>query len=174
MTCIAESAKKVEGRCSRQNAAPQQEEQHSQSGKVVAGRRGRGGDCLNSVEYRVRRKKPQLTKEMKEARIAFAQARYPPGFWKRVVASDEKTITLGGEVRGEWVKEGEEPSPRRIHKFEPGVKVWAGSSWEGKTALYFLPKSLKAGSTRPHQREARARHPPSVPLSEEAPCLAPR
>ena len=25
----------------------------------------------------------------------------------------------------------------------PSVKVWAGSSWEGKTSLYFLPKSLK-------------------------------
>jgi transposase len=93
--------------------------------------------------YRVRRKKPQLTKKMKEERIAFAQARYPPGFWKRVVASDEKCITLGGEVRGEWVKEGEKASPRPTHKFEPGVKFRAGSSWEGKTPLYFLPKSLK-------------------------------
>ena len=52
-------------------------------------------------------------------------------------------VTLGGEARGEWVKEGEEASFRPSHKFAPSVKMWAGSSWEGKTPLYFLPKSLK-------------------------------
>ena len=95
------------------------------------------------LTYRVRKKKPRLTEEMKGARLAFAQTAYPPGFWKRVVATDEKCFTLGGEVRAEWVKKGEEPSPRPGRKFQPGVKVWAGSSWEGKTPIYFLPKSLK-------------------------------
>ena len=41
------------------------------------------------------------------------------------------------------MKEGEEASFRPSHKFAPSVKMWAGSSWEGKTPLYFLPKSLK-------------------------------
>jgi transposase len=95
------------------------------------------------LKYRVRRKKPLLNEQMKGSRLAFAQVAYPPGFWKRVVATDEKSITLEGEVRGEWVKEGEEASPRPTHKFAPSVKVWAGSSWEGKTPIYFLPKSLK-------------------------------
>jgi transposase len=95
------------------------------------------------LQHRVRRKKPQLTEEMKGSRLAFAQGAYPPGFWKRVVATDEKSITLEGEVRGEWVKEEEEASSRPTHKFSPSVKVWAGSSWEGKTPIYFLPKRLK-------------------------------
>ena len=61
---------------------------------------------------------------------------------KRVVATDEKVMTLGGGVRGMWVKKGERPPPRLRTKFGPSIKFWAGSSWEGKTPLYFLPKHM--------------------------------
>lgn len=97
------------------------------------------------LRWRVKKKKPQLTEGDEEARLAFAQSPRPQGFWRRVVATDEKCIQLGGEVRGEWVGEGEEASTRAVKKFQPGVKVWAGSSWEGKTPIYFLPKSMKGG-----------------------------
>ena len=46
-------------------------------------------------------------------------------------------------MRGEWVKKGEEASPRGRSKFELGVKAWAGCSWEGKTRIHFIPKSMK-------------------------------
>jgi len=60
-----------------------------------------------------------------------------------VVASDEKTFSLDADVRGQWVEEGEEPRPRETRKWPGGLKVWAGTSWEGKTELHFLPKSMK-------------------------------
>lgn len=93
--------------------------------------------------YRVRPKKPRLNKRDFVTRLDFANRAYPRGYWKRVVASDEHGITLDMDVRGEWVKEGESPSTRPTSKFRPGVKMWAGSSWEGKTPLYFIPKSMK-------------------------------
>ena len=93
--------------------------------------------------YGVRKKKPRLLPANKVSRLAFARTPHQPGFWKRVVASDEQVITLDEEVRGEWVKKGEQPHCRKGSKFRPGVKVWAGSSWEGKTPLYFLSKSIK-------------------------------
>jgi transposase len=93
--------------------------------------------------YGVRRRQPRLVPANKVERLAFAQTSYPRGFWKRVVASDEKVIELDKEVRGEWVKKGEQPRARKGSKFRPGVKFWAASSLEGKTPLYFLPKSMK-------------------------------
>jgi len=41
------------------------------------------------------------------------------------------------------VEEGEEPRPRETKKWPGGLKVWAGTSWEGRTRLHFLPKSMK-------------------------------
>lgn len=92
--------------------------------------------------YRVKKPQPGLQPKDFETRLAFASAPRPRNFWKRVVASDEASITLGWDVRGEWVRKGERPSPRQRRRFMPSVKVWGGSSWEGKTPLYFLPKSM--------------------------------
>lgn len=95
------------------------------------------------LHFRVRPKKPMLTRAHREQRLHFARTRRPRGFWKRVVASDEKTFSLDADVRGQWVEEGEEPRPRETRKWPGGLKVWAGTSWEGKTELHFLPKSMK-------------------------------
>jgi hypothetical protein len=95
------------------------------------------------LKFRVRPKKPMLTRSHYEQRLHFALKPRPRGYWRRVLASDEKTFSLFVDVRGEWVEEGEEPRPRETHKWPGGLKVWAGTSWEGKTRLHFLPKSMK-------------------------------
>lgn len=95
------------------------------------------------LRYRVRPKKPLLTPAHMKARLDFANVARQRGFWKRVVASDEKTFSVLSNVRGQWCDEGEEPHPRETQKWPGGLKVWAGTSWEGKTQLHFLPKSMK-------------------------------
>jgi len=95
------------------------------------------------LRYRIRPKKPKLTPEHKESRLHFAQAARQRGFWKRVVASDEKTFSILEDVRGQWCEEGEQPVPRETMKWPGGLKVWGGTSWEGKTHLHFLSKSMK-------------------------------
>ena len=86
------------------------------------------------LRWRVKRKKPRLTEGDAEARLAFGQSPRKRGFWKRVVATDEKCIQLGGDVRGEWVEECEDASTRAVNKFQPGVKVWAGSTGRARLA----------------------------------------
>jgi len=95
------------------------------------------------LRFRVRPKKPMLTRSHYQQRLRFALKHRPRDYWKRVLASDEKTFSLFADVRGEWVDEGEEPRPRESHKWPGGLKVWGGTSWEGKTRLHFLPKSMK-------------------------------
>ena len=93
--------------------------------------------------YAIRRKKPLLTQSDRENRLAFALRSRPRGYWKRVVATDEAYFSLDMEQRGVWKKKGEETLPRTTTKFTPTVKVWGGTSWNGKTPLHVLPKSMK-------------------------------
>jgi transposase len=95
------------------------------------------------LRFRVRPVKPLLTPSHMRERLRFALTPRPRGFWRRVVASDEKTFSLFTDVRGQWVEEGEEPRPRETRKWPGGLRVWAGSSWEGKTRLHFVPASMK-------------------------------
>lgn len=92
--------------------------------------------------YRVRRQKPQLTPRHEVARLGFARKQRSRSYWKRVVAVDEKTFTLYSDTRGVWVRVGEQVPARETTKWPGGWKVWAGTSWEGKTRLHFLPRSL--------------------------------
>jgi transposase len=91
---------------------------------------------------RVRPRKPRITTANRQARLAFANVARPRVYWKRVVAVDEKTVSLYSDTRQEWVEEGEEPRPRETVKWPGGLKVWAGTSWEGKTKLHFIPRSM--------------------------------
>ena len=43
--------------------------------------------------------------------------------------------------------------PRETTKWPGGLKVWAGSSWKGKTRLHFLPRSLKGRDYEAFLRE---------------------
>lgn len=95
------------------------------------------------LRYRVRPKKPLLTPRHRKLRLAFASERRSRNYWKRVVAVDEKTVSLYADTRGVWIREGEEVPPRETKKWPGGWKVWAGGSWEGKTRLHFLPRSFK-------------------------------
>lgn len=95
------------------------------------------------LRSRVRPVKPMLTRLNRDNRLSFANTARPRDFWKRVVAVDEKTIPLYSDTRREWVEEGEAPSPRETVKWPGGIKVWAGSSWEGKTNLHVIPPGLK-------------------------------
>ena len=96
------------------------------------------------VRYRVRPKKPRLTKEKEKARLKFARQRRGKEYWKSVFASDEHSIQLHSSPRGEWVKAGEVPSPRGTEKFEKSVKVWGGSCWNGLSPIYFISKSMSS------------------------------
>lgn len=97
----------------------------------------------DNLVYRVRPLKPLLTPTVKEDRLTFALVARSRNYWHRVVASDEKTFSVLTQVRGEWVDKGKEPSPRLTRKWPGGVKVWCGTSWNGKTRMHVLPKSMK-------------------------------
>jgi transposase len=94
------------------------------------------------LRSRVRPRKPRLTTANRQVRLAFAYVARPRNYWERVVAVDEKTIPLYSDTRQEWVEEGEEPSPRETVKWPGGLKVWAGTSWKGKTKLHFIPRNM--------------------------------
>lgn len=105
------------------------------------------------LQYRVRRRQPELTRRHQEQRLAFARKHHNRSYWKRVVAVDEKTFSLYSDIRGVWVREGEEPPTMETTKWPGGWKVWAGSSWNGKTRLHFLPRSLKGADYETFLRE---------------------
>ena len=90
----------------------------------------------------MKRKKPRLTEKNKKERLVFGRQHRPSHFCKSVFASDEKSILINTETRGEWVEKGEEASQRGTEKFEMSVKVWAGCGWEGKSKIYFIPKKM--------------------------------
>jgi transposase len=92
--------------------------------------------------YRVRPKKSKLTPRHRDSRLAFALKQRERDFWKQVVAVDETSMELYSEVRGIWLDEGEEVPPRETVKWPARLKVWAGTSWNGKTRLHFIPKIM--------------------------------
>jgi transposase len=95
------------------------------------------------LRSRVRPKRPLHTRANRSDRLAFANKSRRRDYWKKVVAIDEKTVPLYSDTRTEWVEEGEEPSPRETIKWPGGLKVWAGTSWKGKSRLHFIPTSFK-------------------------------
>jgi len=55
------------------------------------------------MRSRVKPKRPRLTNLNREQRLAFANQARERGYWKRVVAVDEKTVPLFSDMRIEWV-----------------------------------------------------------------------
>jgi hypothetical protein len=96
------------------------------------------------LQHRMRTKKPDLRPYHKAARVAFAQARRPNNFWRKVFWSDEKTFGLRYDQRGQWVEVGEEPEPRRTEKYGTSVRVWGAVGYRGTSRLYKIPKSMTA------------------------------
>lgn len=98
----------------------------------------------NGLKYRLRRCKPLLTELHKTARLRFANCRRERGYWSRVIWTDEASFALYSNTRGEWVRDGEEATPRQTTKWPTRIRVWAGISSKGKTPLIRIPKSLNA------------------------------
>lgn len=90
------------------------------------------------LRYRVRKKKPRFGEVTKKERLKFARQhqRRPERYWQSVFASDEKSITLHSEPRGEWCNEREAASPRGTEKFEEGQSM--GREWVGRVVRDIL------------------------------------
>lgn len=96
----------------------------------------------NALKFRVRPKKPKLTEKQKAARVAFASAQRPNGYWRNVFFTDEKTYGISYEQRGQWLEVYEEAEPRATEKYGISVRVWGGVGDRGLTPLYRIPKSM--------------------------------
>ena len=95
--------------------------------------------------YRVRPKKPDLRRSHKQARLRFARTGRPRRYWQRVVSADESSFCLSYGQRGEWVRPGHRPRPRRVQRKPVYIRVWAAVSWYGKTPLFQIPRSMSSG-----------------------------
>lgn len=96
------------------------------------------------MSYRIRPKKPLLTERHKRERLHFARTRRSKKFWNFVLWSDEASFALYSSTRGEWVSDGEEPTPRQTVKWPHRIRVWAGIASCGKTKLIKIPKAMDA------------------------------
>lgn len=96
------------------------------------------------MSYRIRPKKPLLTGRHKRERLRFARTRRRKKFWNSVLWSDEASFALYSSTRGEWVLDGEEPTPRQTVKWPHRIRVWAGIASCGKTKLIKIPKAMDA------------------------------
>lgn len=94
------------------------------------------------LKFRVRPKKPKLTQRQREARVAFATAQRPAGYWRNVFFTDEKTFGLNYSQRGQWLELSDDPEPRGTEKYGISVRVWGGIGYRGLTPLYRIPKSM--------------------------------
>lgn len=88
------------------------------------------------LKYRIRKRKPKLTKRDILRRLAFAKKRRPHGFWRQVWWTDEKAFTFHNDPRGQWVEVADEVEPREKDLVEQTVRVWAGISGYGKTEIF--------------------------------------
>lgn len=93
------------------------------------------------MKFRIRPKKPLLTRAHIAARLAFAQTPRPIDFWDTVLWTDEASFALYSDVRGQWTEPGEQPEPRRTKKWPARIRIWAGISKLGKTKLIRIAKT---------------------------------
>ena len=61
---------------------------------------------------------------------------------KKVLWTDEASFTLHSDTRGEWIEDGQEPTPRQTVKWPHRIRVWAGIAQHGKTKLIRIPKAM--------------------------------
>lgn len=137
---LAKKLKSRRGESLRTTAAYLQRE-HNVSVSVSTVRRE--AQRLDLV-YMRRRNKPLLNSEHKLARLRFARARRPSGFWSRVMWSDEASFALYSHTKGVWVERGSEPPIKETVKWPPRIRVWAAISSRGKTPLLRIPKRMNA------------------------------
>jgi len=86
------------------------------------------------------RYQPNITPAIAQRRIAYSHA-YAQQDWRVVVFCDEKKFQLfkRGHSRNDvvWSFSPTQIEPRRLVRNAPSVTVWAGISYNGKTALHF-------------------------------------
>ena len=109
------------------------------------------------LRYRKKKKKPLLRRGDRIARLAFANQARDRRFWRNVVAVDEHSCKCFTDIKGQWVEEGEKASYRETIKWPPRVKVWAGSSYEGKTDLHFISSKMNSSDYEQLLREEASR-----------------
>jgi transposase len=142
-------------------------EQKEKVSKNAVWRRGKE----MGMHSKVRPKKPMLTGTNAKARFEFANQARPRGYWKRVVAVNEKTFPLYSDMRLEWCEKGEKPSYRETVKWPRRLEGLGRVLLGGQDENFLHSSKIRQGLCKvPFQEGHSQSH---LPVPEEDPPTHP-